>query len=281
MKNQDYFMKVFALVFLALFTFCSAQQKRISSPNPKPIPLIEEEEDKIPDPPVEEKKTQSPLTKEKVGKKLEYYLYGREIKPSVIVNNTERDQTEIDLENNKIKWIRDKKETRVDINGDIFTLKDKSSINNADDSEKISGNIVDNWREIKFYKINNRKLIAINMGSEFCTGLMCSVSFYLIYDLKTRSKNFFGDFRTGIEMKLYDFGNDGTIDFLSTTNDFTYTPGIEIKHIYNLYTLEEEGIFQVKKDKKQKPFFIKRVFSSDNYEELIDKFEQHWIEEIK
>jgi hypothetical protein len=272
-------MKLFILIFLALFTSCSAQQTKVSSPTP--IPLIPVSEDQIPEPPIEEKKIQSPQIKESVEKKLEYYLYGREIKPSVIVNNTEYNQTEIDLENNKIKWIRSEKETKVNINGDLITIKDKSSLNKADESRKIQGNIVDNWREIKLFKGNDRKLIGINMGSEFCTGLMCSVSFYLIYDLKTKSKNFFGDFRTGIEMKLYDFENNGTIDFLSTTNDFTYTPGLEIKHIYNLYTLDEKGIFQLQKDSSQNPYFIKRVFSSDDNKEFHNKFEQNWIEKIK
>lgn len=280
-KNTGVFMKLFTLIFLALFTSCSAQQAKVSSPTPTPIPLIPVLEEQIPEPPIEEKKIQTPQTKESVEKKLKYYLYGREIKPSLIVNNTERDQTEINLENIKIKWIRSEKETKVSINGDLITLKDKLSINNADDSRKIQGNIVDNWREIKLFKVNDRKLIGINMGSEFCTGLMCSVSFYLIYDLKTKSKNFFGDFRTDIEMELYDFGNNGTIDFLSTTNDFTYTPGLEIKHTYNFYTLDEKGIFHLQKDRSQNPYFIKRVFNSDNYEEFGEKFEQNWIEKIK
>lgn len=274
-------MKLFTLIFLALFTSCFAQQTQVSSPTPTPIPSIPVLENQIPKPPIDEKKTQSPLTKESVEKKLEYYLYGREIKPSVIVNNTEEDQTEIDLENNKIKWIRGEKETRVSINGDLITLKDKSSINDADDRQKINGDIANNWSEIKLFKFKDRKLIGINMYHDFCTGLMCSVSFYLIYDIKTKSKNFFGNFRTDTELKLYDFGNDGTIDFLSTTNNFTYTPGFEVTHIYNFYTLDEKGAFQLQKAKNLKPYFIKRVFNSDNDEEFDNKFKANWIEEIK
>lgn len=240
-------MKIFTLIFLALFTFCSAQQTQVSLQTPSPT-------NQIPELPVSETKNQLLQTKETVEEKLKSYLYGCEIKPSVIVNNTEHNQTKIDLENNKIKWIRSGQETKVNINGDLVTLKDKSSLNDADDSGKIKGNSVDNWSEIKLFKVNDRKLIGINMGSEFCTGLMCSVSFYLIYDLKTKSKNFFGDFRTDIEMKLYDFENNGAIDFISTTNDFTNTPGLEIKHIYNFYTLDEKGIFHLQEDRNQKPY---------------------------
>ena len=274
-------MKVFILIFLVLFISCSAQQTKVYSPTPTPIPLIPILEDQIPNPPIEEKKTQTPRANESVEKKLEVYLYSREIQPSVIVNNTEGNQTEIKLKNNKIKWFSDEKETRLSINGDLITLKDKSSLNKADGDEKINGNIVDSWRDMKLFKINNRKLIGITMDHDFCTGLMCSVSFYLVYDLQTKSKNFFGNFRTDAEMKLYDFGNNGTIDFLSTTNNFTYTPGFEVTHIYNFYTLDEKGIFNLQKDSNQKPYFIKRVFSSDNDEELDDKFEQNWIESVK
>ena len=274
-------MKLVTLTFIILLTSCFAQQAKVSSPTQTPIPLIPVLEEQIPEPPIEEKKIQTPQTGESVERKLKYYLYGREIKPAVIVNNIEHNQKLINLENIKIKWIRSEKEIKVSINGDILALKDKSSINNVDDSGRTLGNIVDNWNEIKLFKINDRKLIGINMGSEFCTGLMCSYSFYLIYDLKTKSSNFFGDFRTGIEMKLYDFENNGTIDFLSTTNDFTNTPRLETKHTYNFYTLDEKGTFRLQKDNSQNPYFIKRVFSSNNESEIEHKFEQHWIEEIK
>jgi hypothetical protein len=278
-------MKIFLLILLAFVSSCAVQQAQVAQKNS--IPIIPA--DSIPEPPVEETKIQSSQTKVPIEKRLKYYLYDREITPSVVINNTDRDQTEIKLEDNKIEWIRGDKEAKVKINGDLITLKDKSSLNNADVSGKIQGDMVDNWRQIKLFKVNNRKLIGIEMGSEFCTGLMCSVTFFLIYDLETKSTNFFGDFRIDHELKLYDFKNDGTIDFLSTTNvGFTYTENSEFKHLYELYALDEKGSFQRQLDTNQKPYYFNRTFKTlevrdrydEDYRELDNKFERNWIEEI-
>jgi hypothetical protein len=109
-KKSGVFMKLFILIFLALLTSCSVQQTKVYSPTP--IPLISVLEDQIPEPPIEEKKIQSPQTKESVEKKLEYYLYGREIKPSVIVNNTEYDQTEVIWKTSKSNGVAMRKKSK-------------------------------------------------------------------------------------------------------------------------------------------------------------------------
>jgi methionine-R-sulfoxide reductase len=49
-----------------------------------------------------------------------------------------------------------------------------------------------------------------------CVGLGCSVDFFLIYDVKTKTKNFFGTFRTDRELELFNYGNDEKIDFVAT-----------------------------------------------------------------
>ncbi len=240
-------------------------------------------------PPISETKIESNQHKANVEEKLKKYLSNREIKPSVVINNdyagadAEREEV-IKVSKHKVIWIYSYKETKIKINDDIFTLKDKSSLNKADGDGKIDSEIVNSWDEIKLFKRNNRELIGISMSRDFCTGLMCSVSFYLIYDLKTKSKTFFGKFRTDTELKLYDFKNNGSIDFLSTTNvSFSKTSGIEYSHIYEIYALDDKGNFNLQSDSNQKPYFIKRVFSSDSEEEkeLDEKFEQNWIEEIK
>jgi hypothetical protein len=277
-------MKTYILILLTLFISCSTQQIDVPPPTQTPICPVPMPESNPPEPPLEENKTQipenTPRTKGAVEKKFENYLLSREIKPLLTINNdydgvrNEREET-IKVSNHKITWFHSFKEARVKINDDLFSVKNESSLNDADDEAKIDGNIVNNWDEIKLFKINGRELIGISMGNSPCTGLMCSVSFYLIYDLKTKNKNFFGNFRTDIELKLYDFGKDGTIDFLSSTSNFTYTPGFEITNIYNFYTLNKKGVFQLQKDKNKKPYFIKRVFNSDNEEEFDDKFEQN------
>lgn len=283
-------MKIFLSIFLAILTACSVEQINVSLPTPTPISPVPAPESNPPEPPAAEKVTQipqnTPRTKGLVEKKVENYLLSREIKPLLTIENDyngarkERVE-EIKVSNHKIIWFHSLEISKLEIDGDLILLKDKVSLNNADGEDKINGNIVNQWYRIKFFKFRNRALIGIEMGQDFCTGLMCSVSFFLVYDLANKTQNYFGDFRINNELKLYDFGKDGTIDFLSSTNNFTSTPGFEVTQIYNFYTLDEKGVLQFQKDKNDKPYFIKRVFSSDNDEEYNDKFKQHWIEEIE
>lgn len=290
-------MKVFILILLTLLASCSAQQAEVLSPTPTPIPSIPIVE-QPPEPSTEERISPLPEnTPRKIGvieKKLEKYFDSHEIKPLLTIENdyngARKNRTEeVKVSNHLLTWYYSIKTDRgptietleLKIDDDLITIEDKSSLNGADGGGKISGNIVNNWRKIKFYKVNGRELIGIEMGNEFCTGLMCSVTFFLVYDLETKSQNFFGDFRIDNELKLYDFGKDGMIDFLGTKNDFTYTPGFKVTNIYSLYTLDKKGIFQLQKDSSRKPYFIKRVFSSNDDSEFNDKFEQSWIEKIE
>lgn len=272
-------MKKFVLIFLALSTSCFAQQAKVFSPTPTPIPILQNQ---IPEPPKDEKRIQSPQVVESVEKKFVNYLYGREIKPSIIVNNTHRDQTKINLENNTVEWLRSEKETKIKINGDLFSLKHQKTINDFEIGRKENVDFANDWEQIKFYKFGDRKIIGISMGNEPCTGIGCSVAFQLIYDLKTKSKTFFGTYRIQREVNLYDFKNDGTMDYLGKTY-IGESDGVakEISNLYKLYSMDEKGIFHLELDKKQNPYYIKRVFDAENHSELDNKFETNWIEEIR
>lgn len=275
-------MKLLVLIFLALSTYCFAQQNCFAQQ--KRVPLKAPNPDgSIPESPAPKKKKPLSQYKESVEEKLKNYFYGREIEPSIIVNNTERDQTEIRLENSKIEWIRGEKETKIKINDDLFTLKDKKSINGLQQENNIEAvDFANNWEQIKFYKFGDRQLIGISMGNEPCTGIGCSVAFQLIYDLKTKSKTFFGTYRIEREVKLYDFKNDGTLDYLGKTY-VGESDGVakEISNVYKLYSMDEKGVFHLQFNNKQKPYFIKRTFEAENYREIDSKFERNWIEEIK
>lgn len=266
-------MKLFGLIFLAFSISCSVQRAQV------PIPIPEET---IPEPPIEEVKSKPIQTAKSIEEKLKYYFYGREIVPSIIVNNTEREQTEIKLENSKIKWIRGEKETKIKINGDIFSLKNQKTLNDVSGKGKDDVDFADNWEQIKLYRFGDRELNGISMGNEHCTGIGCRVAFQLIYDLKTKSKTFFGTYRIEREVSLYDFRNDGTLDYLGKTYGGGSDGVIkEIINLYKLYTMDEKGVFHLQLDKNQKPYFMKRTFEPESYEETNDKFEANWIEEIR
>ncbi len=267
---------VLPIILTLLVVSCLTQETKIP-------PIVPESTDSIPEPPDTKTQTKLPQYKLSVEEKLKSFFYGREIVASIIVNNTERDQTKIQLENNKIEWMCNEKETKIKINDDLFTLKDKKTLNGLqkdDNYEAVS--FANNWEQIKFYKFGDRQLIGISMGNEPCTGIGCSVAFQLIYDLKTKSKTFFGTYRIERGVNLYDFKNDGTIDYLGKTYiGESDGVGKEISNVYKLYSMDEKGSFHLQFNNKQKPYFINRTFEAEGYREIDSKFEASWLEEIK
>jgi hypothetical protein len=268
------------LFFLTLATATCLGQKPLKLPVPIP-------EEALPPPPKEKPFKYKP-PKMSVKERLDHYFLGRELKPWFIVNNLDwdRDTSDTTVGGHRIKWTSSyKEETKVDIDGDLFSLEGKFSLNKLDEVESDEGREVDfanRWSQIKLYDLDGRQLIGISMGSHPCTGTGCGVTFFLVYDLKTKSKSFFGSYRIDHEVKLYDFGNDGTIDFLSGT----YSGGSdgiakEISNIHELYTMDENGNFKPRSDKDGKKYFFKKTFKEKNYKELDTRFIHNWIEEIK
>ncbi|HTJ13998.1 MAG TPA: hypothetical protein VL547_18300, partial [Dinghuibacter sp.] len=78
-------------------------------------------------------------------KMLTDYFYTYEIQPSVVVNNTEGNQTSIQIPPHLIKWFNTDDETKVMIDGDLFTLKDKVTLNKPWDTGNDSVDFVNNW----------------------------------------------------------------------------------------------------------------------------------------
>jgi len=219
-------------------------------------------------------------------KRIKRYLAKHEIKPIAMVTNDdpeyfESGEEEFVLGKNKIVWITNNREIDVKINGDRFSLKNKFSLNKLEKDESREVDRVDFANQLsqaKLYKVHGRELIGIKMDNVPCTGIGCSAAFYLIYDLKTKRKSFFGTYKTPlVEIALYDFRRNGSIDFLSAT----YSGGSngvaeEIHNIHHLYTMNNKGFFRL-----QKPYYFKRTFTADNYVEIDSRFRQNWIEEIR
>lgn len=203
----------------------------------------------------------------------------RNIKPSIEINNTEGNQTEIQLANHKIKWLDSEDETKIKIDNDIFTLKDKVTLNIVHYGKDIV-DFANNWDEIKLYKHNGREYIGIRMSFSPCTGLGCSVDYFLIYDVKTKAKNFFGTFRTDNEMELFNFNNDDKIDYVAKTFNGDAHGSTPIELIYELYSMDTNGQFKVQKDNDGLTYqIIHTTFPNDTTK--ADKLTEHWITKIK
>ncbi|MES2544741.1 MAG: hypothetical protein V4548_07640 [Bacteroidota bacterium] len=228
--------------------------------------------------------SQNNSNKNSISTRIEKYLNSHEIKPRIILQNKNLDslQSEIEVSQHKIKWIYNENnyETKLQIDDNLFSLKDKITLNETAENQKDSINFANNWDEIKFYKIGERELIGIRMSYYHCVGLGCSVDYYLFYDLKTKAKNFFGTFKTGNEMKLFDFGVN-RIDFVSKTYiEIGYGVDKPISHLYQLFSLKENGEFEIQKDKNGKLYYLKRFFHTNNEKENRSKFQQNWFTKI-
>ena len=175
------------LIIPAVFTFFTsaaiAQQTK-SKPNLKPAcnPYVEE--------------------------RLSYYFSRNAIEATQIVNNTDdipnRSRTEvIKVGSHTVEWIVDAESRKavvsVRVNGDLITLDDKQSLNSIDGDQRLDLNVIGEWYQVKLYKLGDGEIIALTMGPEMCTGLMCSVAAQLYYDTTAKRSELFGRYRTDHE----------------------------------------------------------------------------------
>jgi hypothetical protein len=246
---------IYCLVVLTILTSCGIDKNKKSVSIDKPEP-----------------------TEISIHEQLRTYIDKHRITPSITVNNSEGNQTDIQLSNHKIKWINTENEIKIEIDNDIFSIMDKITLNNVQDSED-SVNFANNWDEIKLYKYDDREIVGIRMLNAPCTGIGCSVNYYLIYDLKTKTKNFFGTFRTDNELALYDFRKDGKVDYLSKSFIGDAQGSTQMKFIYELFSMQPNGQFKQQKDTNGKAYqIIQTTFPEDTTK--TDLFEQDWIEKI-
>lgn len=206
---------------------------------------------------------------------LDYYFAQFEIKPSIAVNNTEDTLTEIQLSKHKIKWLNTDDETKIGIDNDLFTLKDKATINVVWEN-KDSVDLADNWDEMKLYNFNDREIIAMRMSNHRCNGIGCSVDYFLVYDCATKTKTFFGTFRTDNRLALYNFNNDEKLDYLSKTFNGDAGGSTPMEFIYELYSMENNGHVVQQKNSNGQTYQIKQTtFPNDTTK--TETFEQRWL----
>lgn len=113
-----------------------------------------------------------------------------------------------------------------------------------------------------------------------CTGLGCNVDYFLIYDVKTKAKNFFGTFSANNELELFNFNNDDKIDYVAKTYNGDAHGLTPIEFIYELYSMDTNGTFIAQKDKGGLKYqIIHTTFPNDTTKS--DKLTEHWITQIK
>jgi hypothetical protein len=226
-------MKRYKLVFLILISIssCCRPEKTENTVEPK---------HKI----VRERKSNY-LQEEKIYNDLEHYFERYRLTPSIEINNNEGNQTVVHLANHKIKCFRNGTRT-IQIDDDLINLKDWITVNEVW-GNKDSVNFVNTWEQMKLFKYKGRDFIGIRMSCSPCNGIGCSVNYFLIYDVSSRSKNFFGTFRVNNNLELFDFQNDELIDYVSKSY-VGDNYGDSTVHKYQLFSLNSYGKFLLQKD---------------------------------
>lgn len=237
-----------------------------------------------------------------IDERLRNHFERFEERPTQIINNTEgisvrSRATNIRLGDHKIEWIEtvDKKGVRaaeIKVNGDLIKFNGLESINNIDEDSKIEVNWVNSWHQIRLYKLGDRDLITVEMIQQGCTGIGCGVSVQLIYDLKTKTKSFFGTYRTDSQARLFRFTSE--VEYFFVSKSFTGDPhGVTRPAVvtYELYALRPNGQFQLQKTPGGNRYFIKhtvfpdREFEGDTVKQkkqlIPDTLEQNWIKPVE
>jgi hypothetical protein len=213
-------MKTFTFLIFVTFFFACAYNKKNNSENALSA------------------KSERPITE-----RLDDYFSDFEIKPSIVINNIQSNQTDIQLSTHTIKWINSEKETKIKINNDLFTLEDKETLNVVWEHKDTIG-FANIWNEIKLFKFNHMDLIGIRMTFQPC------------------------------------IGNDDKIDYVSKTFNGDAQGSTPMEFIYELYSMDDNGQFEMQKNSSGLPYQLKHTtFPNDTTK--TDKFEQNWITQIK
>ncbi len=213
------------------------------------------------------------------SEQLQRYFDKHQLTPSVIVNNVDNEQTNILLGTHRIKWILKNEKVSVQIDNDRFHLDDKVTLNSVHNDGVDSVNFANNWDQIKLFKYKSGEIIGIRFSYQPCTGLGCNVNYFLIYDVATKTKNFFGTFRTDSELALFNFRKDAQPDYLSKTFRGDSHGDTQTAFITECYTRKANGHFIRQLNAQGVPYEV-RVTTFPNDPTKSTTYLQHWFEKV-
>jgi hypothetical protein len=211
---------------------------------------------------------------------LDDYFERNEIKPTAVFYN-KHDSSKIAFLNHLVRWINIDGVIKLNIDGDIFRLDKGITLNDVWGEDKDSITYMNDWDEMKYYKYKNYEMIGIRMHFDQCTGIGCSVNYFLWYDLKKRTKNYFGTFRTDNKLALYSFNNNQSIDYVSGTFIGDAQGGTEMHFKKELYSLNDKGVFILQQDSNGNPYQITQTTFPNDTTIPGDKVTINWFEDIK
>jgi hypothetical protein len=225
-----------------------------------------------------------------VDARLRDYFEASAVSPTMLVNNDSNparrksQTTRIPIEGHEIEWVNvwnaDRLSTSIKIDGNLISFRGRKTVNIVDNQDRGELDLVENWRQAKLYELSGHDVIGIEMGPAMCTGLMCSVSFQLIYDVKSKTANLFGTYRADRDVNLYRLGNEDKVFYLSKTFIGAPNSPNPVVTEYDPFELTGDGKLREYRDKNDAKYWLRHQYSEFEFEKP-QKLDQHWFEKIE
>lgn len=205
------------------------------------------------------------------------HLDERRIEPQAIINVAE---DKIIYNGLNIHWESLDGGVLITVNNNSVNTNRLVTLNDLwGEDNKDSVNFANTVSQIKYYEIDEAKLLGFVLTNTPCSGLGCGVNYQLIYDLKTQKVNSFGRFRTGFDLELYNFDDNGKVDYLSKTF-FGRNEQLRDTTVFTYYQREADGLFVLSKNSKGEPYYFKHWYSLES-DTIPEGFEVRWVTPIK
>ncbi len=208
---------------------------------------------------------------------IESYLEPRRIEPSVIVNDIS--QQRINFMDIELNW-KHKQGGGLEIvvNGDVIDTKQAVTLNNVWGVGKDSVNFANQLHQVKYYRSDEYRLLGLVLTYSPCTGLGCGVNYQLLYDLTGKQVNYFGRFRTGFDLDLYNFSSPKEVDYLSKTFYGRNVSLIDTTE-FEIYRRQKNGRFEIVTNSSGNKYYFRHIYSQE-IDTIPDSFEEKWMSNI-
>ncbi|MES2864453.1 MAG: hypothetical protein V4666_10070 [Bacteroidota bacterium] len=257
--------KILSLIFIIILSSCSNEKKNDNIKHPKKVQLKKVTKNKLKETEVDFFKILSDSIK----------LY--KLKP-IDTLNVEFNYKQLEkykISKNEIQIFK-KDSFNIDwikINSKKIIVDNLTTINSRTDGD-YDEMFCNSLEKIKYYNYKNNKIIMMIFTSHPCTGLGCSVTDYLIYNIDKEQINLFGNFRSA-DLELYDFHMNSKINYIATEFNGDFHGATPISSKSRLYSMKKNGRFELAKDKNNKEYYFETTYPNDTSKDWT--FNKNWF----
>lgn len=250
------------LLLLPLLLACGPKEPRAKKVSPAPEPIARAAATAAPD-------TLGPL--------IEAYLRHRALLPLLEARRQVMADSLYTIGRHHLACHDTEQGTWIVIDGHRIALGGKVTGNNVSYGEPDSVDLANNWNYARLYRHQGRELLLLSLVFEPCTGLGCSVQYYLLYDVPTGAVTFFGSFNGDEYPALLPWKDR----YAFVAEDFSGDPqgATPMTFRRHLFTQSADGHFRAHPDPQGKPYELVTVTHPEDTL-LPFSYRLHWFEPL-